>query len=109
MIVTKTGLHFPRPEWKLWRDKSIAQVHAQKPPQGVSVPCRATIRYWAGDRKRRDVPAILDAIWHVIERSGVLVDDSQIKEVDFIGRYSKENPCAEIVLMESEYSDEVSQ
>lgn len=102
MVVTRAGLHFPKPEWAKWRDGVIRQVNSQFFEPTIAAPCRATVNYWAGDRKRRDIPAILDSIWHVLERSGVVEDDSLIKSVIFEGGYDKENPRAIIALEEME-------
>jgi Holliday junction resolvase RusA-like endonuclease len=98
MGVTKTGIHYPLPAFRAWRDAMLAQVQAQFSGPTICEPCLAHIVYWAGDRKRRDVPAILDAIWHVLERAGVVFDDSLIKSVYLTGGYDKENPRAEIEL-----------
>ena len=99
MGVTKTGIHYPKPEWARWRDAMLAQVQRQFSGDPIDCECKAVIRYWAGDRKRRDIPAILDAIWHVLERSGVVKDDALIKSVEFHGLYDKANPKAVIVLV----------
>ncbi|MEI7879829.1 MAG: hypothetical protein WCI95_03030 [bacterium] len=100
MGVTKSGIHFPRRNWAIWRDDMLRQVREQVPaPPRLDLPLKAIIHYWAGDRKRRDVPAILDAIWHVLERSEVVADDSLIKSVDFVGAYNKELPRADIILV----------
>ena len=98
MGVTKTGIHYPKPEWARWRDAMLTQVQRQFSGDPIECECKAVIRYWAGDRKRRDIPAILDAIWHVLERSGIVKDDALIKSVEFHGLYDKENPKAVIVL-----------
>jgi Holliday junction resolvase RusA-like endonuclease len=100
MGVTKSGIHFPRRNWAIWRDDMLRQVREQIPtPPRLDLPLKCIIRYWAGDRKRRDVPAILDAIWHVLERSEVVADDSLIKSVEFHGAYNKEDPRADIILL----------
>lgn len=98
MGVTRTGRHYPKPEWAAWRDKQLFSAKLQFDGPAISEPCAATVLYWAGDRKRRDVPAIIDAIWHVLEKAGLVEDDSLIKSVDFRGSYDKENPRAEITI-----------
>jgi Holliday junction resolvase RusA-like endonuclease len=98
MGVTKTGIHFPRKPFKLWRDDAVKQVASQHNQPTIIEPCKATIEYYAGDRKRRDIPAILDGIWHVLERAGVVLDDSLIKSVYLTGGYDKANPRAVVRL-----------
>lgn len=38
------------------------------------------IHYAAGDLRRRDMPGMMDALFHVLERAQVVEDDAQIKE-----------------------------
>ena len=98
MGVTAKGIHYPRPDFKAWRDEAIRQVKSQYSGEMLTMPLVATIAYYAGDNRRRDIPAILDAIWHVLERSGVVVDDALIKDVHFSTDYDKANPRAVILL-----------
>lgn len=95
MIVTRSGLHFPRKSWAIWRDDAVRQVREQT--QGMRVPitqpCTASVIYTAGDRRRRDMPAVMDAVWHVLERSGVVEDDSLICGIErWVTRYDKYAP-----------------
>ena len=99
MIVTRTGMHFPKPEWAKWRNDAVYQITEQFTATMIEYECKAYIHYFAGDKKRRDVPAVIDSIWHCLEKAGVMKDDCLIKSVDFVGGYDKENPRAEIQLM----------
>ncbi len=95
MIVTRTGLHFPKPEWAKWRNAAVEQIRAQLPPDFVpyDVPLVDEIDYYAGDRRRRDRPAILDAVWHVLEKAGVVTDDTLLRDSTWYGvHYDKANP-----------------
>ena len=91
MLVLRNGMHIPKKPFKDWRDNAVIEVKAQKIPLH-DVPCSVDILYTAGDRRRRDVPAILDAIFHVLERAGVVKDDSLIENVNFKKFYDKELP-----------------
>ena len=106
MGITKTGRHYPNKKFAAWRDEMICQVNRQveliKEFKQITGPCSIDITYTAGDKRRRDVPAILDALWHVFERSGVVKDDSLIGNVTFRKSYDKENPNVEIYLSELE-------
>jgi Holliday junction resolvase RusA-like endonuclease len=106
MGVTKTGIHYPQKPWKLWRDAMLAQLQEQRIGPTICEPCAAEINYYAGDRKRRDLPAILDAIWHVLERGGVVKDDSLIKSVNLKGGYDKTHPRAVIRLTVMDASEQ---
>lgn len=83
---------YPKARFKNWRAEFQHQVQRQvyaqlyrNPlrggvlfPAGVAVAFR--VHYWPGDRRRRDMPGMLDAIWHAAEKKhgGLLViDDSQ--------------------------------
>jgi len=101
MIVTRKGLHFPRPEWKRWRDDAVMQVQRMfRVDEPVfTEPCSARILYVAGDRRRRDMPAVMDAIWHVLERARIVADDSLIQHIsEWVMEYDKQNPRFEIEL-----------
>lgn len=97
--ITRSGHRYPNPVWAAWRDEMVCQIKAQFSRPTVEIECKAYIHYFAGDKKRRDVPAVIDSIWHCLEKSGVLKDDCLIKSVDFHGGYDKENPRAEIQIM----------
>lgn len=94
MIVTRTGMRFPRPEWACWRDAMVAEVRAQLPPgwKPIGEPCNAKLFYLAGDRRRRDMPAIVDAVFHVLEKAGVVADDTLLWISESSRAYDKQNP-----------------
>lgn len=80
MIVTRTGHRFPRKAWAAWRDDAVKQVKAQLPQgwQPMQGEVDVVLEYVAGDRRRRDMPAIVDALWHVYEAAGIVLDDCQL-------------------------------
>lgn len=98
MIVTRTGLHFPKPEWAKWRDAMVAEVRAQLPAgwKPIDVPCAVKLTYVAGDRRRRDQPAIIDAVWHVLEKAGVVTDDTLLWVSESTRGYDKARPCCAV-------------
>jgi Holliday junction resolvase RusA-like endonuclease len=95
MVVTRSGHHFPRPEWAKWRDATVAVVKAQLPAgwQPLDVPCSVKLAYIAGDKRRRDQPAIIDALWHVLEKAGVVTDDCHLWVTESSRSYDKARPC----------------
>jgi crossover junction endodeoxyribonuclease RusA len=104
MIVTRTGLHFPKPEWAKWRDEAVAQIKRQLPPcfKPLDVRINMRLKYIAGDKRRRDMPAILDSIFHVLEKAGVVSDDTQLWVTESSRSYDKEKPMALIYLETAE-------
>lgn len=98
MGVTKTGRHYPKKPWKLWRDDAVAQVASQLSLRFIAftVPCEVQLRYYAGDHRKRDQPAIIDALWHVLEKAGVVQDDTLLWVTGGFRSYDKKNPRVEL-------------
>lgn len=100
MVVTRTGRHFPKPEWAKWRDEAVLGVKEQLPPcfQPKDVLIDVYLDYYAGDKRRRDMPAIIDSIWHVLEKAGVVTDDANLWITGSTRHYDKDSPRAELIL-----------
>ena len=96
MVGTRTGHRFPKASWAKWRDSAVAQIRLQIPNgwKPVDSPTNVKLYYRAGDKRRRDMPAIIDAIWHVLEKVGVCTDDTHLWVSESTRHYSKENPGA---------------
>ena len=99
----RTGTHYPTPEFAAWRNRACAEIMAQKRKQTIKFPLdqelACDIDYTPSDNRRRDIPAILDAIFHVLERSGIVADDALIKHLTFRTRQKDaQKPRAIIVL-----------
>lgn len=96
MIVTRTGAHIPKRSWKKWRDQAVQQIRAQLPIgwTPINTPVSMTLIYVAGDRRRRDMPAIADSIFHCMEKAGVVTDDTLIWITSSIRSYDKDHPGA---------------
>ena len=101
MIVTRTGHRFPKPEWAKWRDLSVKEIKAQLPKdfQMLTEPTAIRMDYLASDKRRRDMPAIIDAIFHVLEKAGVVKDDTLLWVTESTRGYSKESPSATITFL----------
>jgi len=104
MIVTRTGLRFPKPEWAKWRDEMISVVKSQLPNdwKPIETPCSVRLAYIAGDKRRRDQPAIIDALWHVLEKAGVVTDDTLLWVNKSTRDYDKERPCCVVEITKDE-------
>ena len=100
MIVTRSGMHFPKKSWATWRDQAVKQVKAQLPRGFAPFDCRMDVRldYVASDKRRRDMPAIIDAIWHVLEKAGVVTDDTLLWVNGSTRGYEKNEGKAELLL-----------
>ena len=69
MGVTRQGRHFPLKAWAMWRDDVLMQIKGQIDPNGVIMcsPYKIDITYYKGDLRRRDVPGMIDALFHCFE------------------------------------------
>ncbi len=94
------GRRYPLPAFKEWRDKTLSQLLPQWFAQGkpyVVSPSAAAIRYWAGDERKRDVPAMIDGLWHCLEHAGIVADDSLLEDVAWVKMgLDRERPRMEI-------------
>jgi Holliday junction resolvase RusA-like endonuclease len=106
MGITRTGHHYPKKRFATWRDNVVRDLKLTMQESVdacvyFDVPCLIRVFYWAGDKRRRDVPAMLDGIFHCFERAGLVSDDSLIREVQWYHYgYDKKNPRMEIKLVE---------
>lgn len=98
MVVTRAGLHFPKKDWAAWRNRAVAEIKAQLPAgwQPLSNPCSLSLEYVAGDLRRRDQPAIIDSIFHCLEKAGVVTDDTLLWVSKSSRRHDKQNPMAKL-------------
>lgn len=59
----------------------LAQIgHVKQPIVG---PVEMIVDYVPGDLKRRDLSALLDGLFHVMEKAGILLDDAQVKNLQW--------------------------
>lgn len=106
VMVTRTGHRYPNPKFAKWRDQVVHDLKLTMAESKDScvyfdVPCLLRVYYWAGDKRRRDVPAMLDGLFHCFERAGLVKDDCLFKQIEwFHYGYDKDNPRAEIKIEE---------
>lgn|SRR3990167_3029048 len=103
--ITRTGHRYPNPSFVEWRDGAIAQIKKQcvfnkyGEDHTIKTPATVLVRYWAGDKRKRDVPAMIDALWHVLERGGFVDDDSLLETVFWkYEGYDVKNPRLQVVI-----------
>ena len=101
MGVTRTGRHYAKPTFKRWRDDAVRQIRCQLPSgwQPIEVPCNVRLDYVAGDKRRRDMPAVLDAIFHALEKAGVVADDTLLWVTQSSRSYDKAAPGVTITFL----------
>ncbi len=103
IIVTRTGHRFPKKSWVIWRDQAVAQVKRQLPAdfKPFDAPIRLRMDYWAADARRRDQPAIIDAVFHCLERAGVVTDDWHLWIAISSRNLDRQNPRVEIEVLKA--------
>ena len=75
MGITRTGRHYPLPAWASWRDGVVLLLKGQNRDKLLfDSPASVEARYWRGDNRRRDIPAMIDSVWHCLERAGIVAD-----------------------------------
>ena len=98
---TKTGKSYPKKLFADWRAEAIRQIRAQLPSgwTPIALPCNVRLDYVAEDRRRHDMPAVLDAIWHALERAGVVADDTLLWVTQSSRNYDKAAPGVTITFL----------
>ena len=77
IIVTRTGHRYPSSRFSAWRNEAMVEINKQlKVLHPIDYPVSVHIVYTAADRIRRDMPGIIDALWHVIEKCQIVTDDT---------------------------------
>jgi Holliday junction resolvase RusA-like endonuclease len=104
--ITRTGQRYPNKAWAQWRNNVVCDLRQTMAEASGSCvyfdcPCRMRVFYWAGDKRRRDVPAMIDALFHCFEHAGLVKDDALIRQVEwFYYGYDKNKPRCEIAITE---------
>lgn len=85
MCISRNGNHYPSPKFVEWRNNMFRQIKEQLPKIVTITDKKAKwiFEYTPDDNRRRDLPAILDALFHVLERAIIVSDDSIIKNIEF--------------------------
>jgi Holliday junction resolvase RusA-like endonuclease len=110
--ITRTGRRYPTARFAQWRASAYDQIRAQliKQPAWRAWPRQAsmslTVHYRPMDRRRRDVPGMLDALLHLLERAGVIQDDAQVHTVSWVPSPETQVSCVILMIEAREVTDE---
>ena len=82
VVVTRTGHRFPAKRFTDWRTKALEELQRQCDgfPQPIRHKIKLIVDYTPGDLRVRDVAGMLDAICHLLERSGLIEHDGLIRD-----------------------------
>lgn len=84
--ITRYGKRYPTKRFDIWRGEVICQIEKQCGVSSLAnrfLVLRCDIRYWPNDKRTRDVPGMEDALYHCLERAGIIANDGQIKHSSF--------------------------
>lgn len=110
--ITRTGRRYPTARFAQWRATAYQQLHSQliKQPAWRQWPSGAsmslTVYYRPLDRRRRDVPGMLDALLHLLEQTEVIQDDAQVKTVSWVSALKSQVPCVVLAIQPTEATHE---
>ena len=108
MGVRRDGRHYPKARFESWRSQASFEIMKQKVKlpltQHMKLPLlgdlTVTISYRTFDNTLRDVPGMLDALWHLLTHTQIIENDGQIKGVAWIYPWRTEGPCVEIEIVQ---------
>jgi len=84
--VTRTGIHYPKKNFVIFKNKvlnQILKVKYENKIETINQECKLTLYYYPSDRRKRDATSILDAIFNILETARIIQDDSFIKEIEY--------------------------
>ena len=110
-------LMIPNKRFEIWRGEAGYEVMIQKQKWPRSVrdrlplehPMVAQIDYHPLDRRLRDLPGMLDALWHLLVWSQVIKDDGLLQGVQWKYPWREEGPCILLRLIWADAQEEVRQ
>ena len=79
--ITRTGRRYPGERFEKWREEAMKTFGKFVPFTG---PVKMWVSYTPGNLIKRDVPGMLDALCHLIEKVGLVLDDCQVVDVRWI-------------------------
>jgi len=96
----------PNERFTSWRGEAGAEILTQQSlwPAAVklrmplAIPLKIYISYHPLDKRIRDLPGCMDAIWHLLVFTRIIKDDSWLKGVTWEYPYRTFGPCVQLRL-----------
>jgi Holliday junction resolvase RusA-like endonuclease len=108
LIVRRDGRRVPRARFRLWRDDAVRELAIQVMRYRQRLPLRVPVHieaiYAPQDRRRRDLPGMLDAVCHVLERAGIIEDDAQVTSLVWRPAMSSQAVCLRLTIWTEDQS-----
>ena len=98
MGITRSGHRYPMAAWAAWRDEVVLNLRDQSEEKQIRTPCTISFFYKEANKRRRDVPGMIDALFHCLERAGIIKDDSLFKNVYWFNEESLPSPGVRILI-----------
>lgn len=99
--ITRAGHRYPSKRFSKWRELVRFMVPEVPQPLDKQHELSITIIYYAGNLIRRDVPGMIDALFHLFEYCGLVEDDARFKNVTWVdGGLDRARPRCEIQIQE---------
>ena len=70
-------MKYPNKRFVAWRKEAVEQLTPQIPKdfKQIEEPVDVVINYYSSDKRKRDVPGMIDALWHLLEKGLEIVKD----------------------------------
>lgn len=93
-------VRYPNQRFTKWRKEAAVEIMQQKhtgPRWPLKGQLSATISYCPMDCRLRDVPGMMDALWHLLEHCGIVEDDGQLQDVTW-KRDEMQSYCVDLTI-----------
>lgn len=102
ILVTRTGARIPSSLFQAFEKDAVWQLKEQWKQNMIEDKfLNWRFSYTPRDYHRRDVTAVLDSVFHCLEKAGIVADDSLIQNFNFKTLYpDKENPKMVITIFD---------
>ena len=99
--ITRTGQRYPNREWAKWRDMTVSGIKRVMPNGLIfDAPVEMWVQHIPSDKRKRDLPAMIDAIFHCMEKAGLITDDCLVKNITWETWANIDIPGATITIRE---------
>lgn len=102
ILMTRSGRRYPNPLFTKWVMDAHRQIVAQLGPAHCRKPISAFNWHWnftytPEDNRRRDIPAVLDGLFHLFEHAGIVTDDRYIANLHFTTRPASKEKAGMVI------------
>ncbi|SHK20072.1 RusA family crossover junction endodeoxyribonuclease [Thermocrinis minervae] len=96
----KGGKVFKPPRVKNWEVRAIWEIKQQYTGEKINKPVSMQVTFILPNRRKRDIDNMLKSLWDVLEKAGVIENDSQIYKITTIKKFIKGQQGTHIIIEE---------